>query len=277
MITSRRRRVPRRAFVCARPVRKMMEGVGTAAFFLFLLCATHSPLNAANAGEDPLLRAMKEEMERSKAKLKMDNVAAPYYIEYRVTELDDFEANAAFGALRNEQRGGGRFLRVVVRIGDYKQDSYFGAGEGTVDLVHPRQRRVCRSGIARLATDRAYKAAGEALSAKQSMLKMLTIDQPVDDFSQAAPVELIEPVAHLPSTDFTPWVHLLEQSSGLNIAPTHAWRDFEILAPVSWPKTVIFVNSEGTVARSGHARTTSISIAGSTQAADGSACNDPIR
>lgn len=243
-----------------------MEGVGTAAFFLFLLCAMHSPLNAANAGEDPLLRAMKEEMERSKAKLKMDNVAAPYYIEYRVTELDDFEANAAFGALRNEQRGGGRFLRVVVRIGDYKQDSYFGAGEGTVDLVPLDNDEFAIRHRLWLATDRAYKAAGEALSAKQSMLKTLTIDQPVDDFSQAAPVELIEPVAHLPSTDFTPWVHLLEQSSGLYRTDSRL-EDFEtslrFVAENSY-----FVNSEGTVARSGTADY-SILIAGSTQAADG--------
>ena len=63
-------------------------------------------------------------MERSKAKLKLDNVPAPYYIEYRVTEIDQFEASAVFGAMRSQQRDRGRLLRVVVRVGDYKQDSY---------------------------------------------------------------------------------------------------------------------------------------------------------
>ena len=69
-------------------------------------------------------------MDRSKAKLKMDDVPAPYYIEYRVTEIDQYDASAVFGALRNQQHNHGRLLRVVVRVGDYKQDSFYGTGEG---------------------------------------------------------------------------------------------------------------------------------------------------
>ena len=247
-----------------------MEGVGTAAFFLFLLCAMHSPLNAANAGEDPLLRAMKEEMDRSKAKLKMDNVAAPYYIEYRVTEIDDFEASAVFGALRNQQRKHGRFLRVVVRVGDYKQDSFFGTGEGTVDLVPSDDDVFAIRHRIWLATDRAYKAATEALSAKQAALKQLKVDVPVDDFAKATPVEAVEPLAHFSPADLTsgfrPWIHLLEEASG-QYRSDQDLESFESSLRFA-VENRYFLNSEGTVARSGHARYV-ISIAGSTQAADG--------
>jgi predicted Zn-dependent protease len=247
-------------------VSKIMRRMVVAAFAALWLCTIGGQLRAANVPEDPLLRALKEELERSKAKLKMDNVAAPYYIEYRVTDLDDFEANAAFGALRSEQRGRGRFLRVVVRIGDYKQDSYYGGGQGTVDLVPLDDDDVAIRHRLWLATDRAYKAAGEALSAKQSVLQTLTIDQPVDDFAQATPVELIEPITHLPAQDFTPWVHLLEESSDLYRSDLRL-EDFETSLRFVAQNTY-FVNSEGTVARTGTANY-SIVIAGTTQAADG--------
>ena len=196
----------------------------------------------------------------------MDNVAAPYYIEYRVTELDAFDASAVFGALRSQQRGSGRFLRVVVRIGDYKQDSYYGTGEGTVDLIPLDDDVFAIRHRVWLATDRAYKAAGEALSAKQAALKQLTVDQPVDDFAHATPVESIEPLAHLSTTDFAPWLHLIEESSGLyrsdpKLEHFESTLRFQVM-------NRYFVNSEGTEACSGSAQYV-ITIAGSTQAADG--------
>ena len=224
------------------------------------------PARASGVSDDVVLRALSEEMARSKTKLKMDNVAAPYYIEYRVTDLDSFEASAVFGALRSQRRGRGRFLRVVVRIGDYKQDSYYGTGEGTADLVpvdddvYAIRRRVW------LATDRAYKAAGEALSAKQAALKELKVDQPVDDFAPAPPVELIEPVVQLSTSDVTPWVKLIEDASALYRADPALEKFESSLRFVA--ENRYFVSSEGTVARTGHAYY-SLSVEGSTQAPDG--------
>ena len=205
-------------------------------------------------------------MERSKAKLKMDNVAAPYYIEYRVTELDGFDASATFGALRSQQRASGRFLRVVVRIGDYKQDSYYGGGEGTIDLIPVDGDDFAIRHRIWLATDRAYKAAGEALSAKQAALKQLKVDQPVDDFARATPVEVIEPLAHLPADDFSPWLHLLEEASALYRSDSTLEHFDSALRFTA--ENHYLVNSEGTVARSGRTNY-AISISGSTQAADG--------
>src|SRR5690348_15914664 len=83
----------------------------------------------AAAKGDGLLEALLTELDRSKAQLKMDQVQAPYYVEYRVNDVDDFSAEAAFGALRESQHGHFRVLRAVVRIGDYKQDSFYARGE----------------------------------------------------------------------------------------------------------------------------------------------------
>jgi len=221
---------------------------------------------ADTATDDALMRALRDEMERSKAKLKMDQVAAPYFIEYRVTDLDVQEANATFGALRGQQRSHGRLLRVVVRIGDYKQDSYYGMGEGTMDLSPVDGDEYAIRHRVWLATDRAYKAAGEALAAKQTMLKQLKVDEPVDDFAKAAAVEVIEPEARLSGDDLTPWFHLLEEASG-------KYKSDPLLQ--SWDASLRFtaqnrylVNSEGTVARTGQTYY-SIFLSGATQAADG--------
>lgn len=219
-----------------------------------------------HASEDVVLRALRDEMERSKAKLKLDNVQAPYFIEYRVTDLDVLEASAVFGAVRSQQRNHGRLLRVVVRIGDYKQDSFYGTGEGTTDLVPLDGDEFAIRHRVWLATDRAYKAAGEAFSAKQAALKQLKLDEPVDDFSRATPVEVIEPVARLGSDDIASWVNLLEEASG-------KYRSDALLE--SWEASLRFsaqnrylVNSEGTVARTGQTYY-AIFLNGSTQAPDG--------
>ena len=58
----------------------------------------------AAAKGDGLLEALLTELDRSKAQLKMDQVQAPYFIEYRVNEVEDFSAEATFGALRDNQR-----------------------------------------------------------------------------------------------------------------------------------------------------------------------------
>jgi TldD protein len=228
--------------------------------FSSFACAANPPF------EDVMLRALHEEMDRSKAKLKMDNVAAPYYIEYRVTEIDQFEASAVFGALRSQQHDRGRLLRVVVRVGDYKQDSFFGTGEGDVDLVPSDDDVFAIRHRIWLATDRAYKAATEALSAKQAALKQLKVDEPVDDFAKAPTVDAVEPLVHFSSTDFTSWIHLLEESSGEYRSDKDV-ESFESALRFT-VENRYFVNSEGTVARSGREHYL-ISIAGSTQASDG--------
>ena len=85
-----------------------------------------------DAASEALLQAMRDELDRSKSQLKMENVPAPYYIEYRLSDSDEYDAEAAFGALRLDQRVHARSIRVVVRVGDYKQDSYYGPGVGAV-------------------------------------------------------------------------------------------------------------------------------------------------
>jgi TldD protein len=243
------------------------SGAGFSILGTILICAAATFACAADAASgDVVLRALREEMERSKASLKLENVPAPYYIEYRVTEIDQFDASAVFGAMRNQQHSHGRLLRVVVRVGDYKQDSFFGTGEGSIDLVPSDDDVFAIRHRIWLATDRAYKAATEALSAKQAALKQLKVDEPVDDFAKASPVEAVEPLARFSSTDFSSWLHLLEEASA-QYRTDKELETFESALRFT-AENRYFLNSEGTIARSGHTHYV-VSIAGSTQASDG--------
>jgi hypothetical protein len=221
---------------------------------------------ASPAPSDAVLRAMTEEMERSKASLKLANVQAPYFIEYRVTELDEFEASAIFGALRDQQHHHGRLLRVAIRVGDYRQDSFFGSGEGAMDLVPTDNDVFSIRHRIWLATDRAYKAAIEALAAKQAALKRLQVDNPVNDFARADAVQAIEPLAVFSSMEIGPWLRLLEDASGLYRSDRDL-EDFESGLRFT-VENRYYVNSEGTVARSGREHYV-LFVAGSTQAPDG--------
>jgi TldD protein len=220
---------------------------------------------AAQAGDDIVLDAMRAELDRSKAQLKMDQVAMPYYVEYRIFDVDQYSADAAFGALRFDVRTRFRFVRVVVRVGEYKQDSYFGHGEGTVDIMPLDNDLLALRHQLWLATDRAYKAAAESLTAKQAQLKQLNVDQPVDDFAHADPVQSIGPLAAL-DFDPEPWKRMLQDASALyksdpDIETFESRLNFQAV-------NRYLVNSEGTVVRSGQSFY-EMAIAATTQAADG--------
>ncbi|HXQ98029.1 MAG TPA: metallopeptidase TldD-related protein [Candidatus Limnocylindrales bacterium] len=220
---------------------------------------------ATAAKSDPVLQAMLAELDRSKDQLKMESVARPYYVEYRVTDIDEFDANAEFGSLLVNQRVKVRVLRAVVRIGDYKQDSYFGQGQGVAETAPIENDVLALRHALWLATDSAYKAAGEALAAKQAMMKEITPDQTVNDFAQAEPLVAVEPLAKL-QFDEGRTTQMLEAATALYR------QDPEIQVLSASARFTVFneyyVNTEGTITRRGQTLYAT-SVAGSTQAADG--------
>ena len=229
------------------------------------LTYAHPKSAESSADQDPILQAMRTELERSKSALKLEGMAAPYYIDYRVIDMDTHAAEAAFGALRTDVRLRFRFLRVVVRVGDYKQDSFFGQGQGALDFMPLDDDVVALRHQIWLATDNAYKAATESLTAKQAKLKQYTVDQPVDDFARAEPVVSISPLVKL-DFDSRPWLKMLQAASAMYTTDSQL-ESFESALNFSAVNRY-FVSSEGTVVRSGQT-VYDLRIAGTSQAADG--------
>jgi hypothetical protein len=223
------------------------------------------PAHAAASG-DPLLEALLTELDRSKSQLRMDQVDPPYYIEYRVNDIDDYSAEAAFGALRENQRVRYRVIRVVVRIGDYKQDSYYGIGMGETNILPLDDDPIALRHQIWLATDDAYKEAVEALTEKQAALKQFSTETaPVDDFAKAPVVSVLEPTVAL-QIDDSAWKKTIEDATNL-------YRQYPDVQSVSASLhfsavNEYLVNSEGTVTRTGK-NTYSVQLNSTAQAADG--------
>jgi TldD protein len=223
------------------------------------------PAHVAASG-DALLEALLTELDRSKAQLRMDQVDPPYYIEYRVNDVDDYSAEAAFGALRENQRVRYRVIRVVVRIGDYKQDSYYGIGMGETNILPLDDDPIALRHQIWLATDDAYKEAVQALTEKRAALKQFSAEaSPVDDFARAPVVSLLDPTVSL-RVDEPAWKKSIEDATSLY----RQYPDVQTVTASLRFSAVneYLVNSEGTVTRTGK-KLYSVQLNSTAQAADG--------
>jgi TldD protein len=223
------------------------------------------------AQHDPVLQAMQAELGRSKT-LHLASMQTPYFVEYRVEDVDEYSASADYGALTRRRAVHQRILRVTVRIGDYKTDSSTAQGNGTVQLAAVDDDvTALRYGLWS-ATDEAYKNALRGYSAKQAELKGFQTPPTADDFSAAKPVIKIDPLVKL-SIDEPLWEKRIAEASGW-YASDAAVKSFapEIQYSAAGVQGVAvnryLVNSEGAVVRGGHAYYT-CSLAASTQAQDG--------
>src|SRR3981081_356604 len=155
---------------------------------------------------DQTLQAMHDEMERSKTRLELkipgtDQPVRPYYVEYRLLDLDFREVSGEFGTLLNSNHARNRFMNVEARVGNYKLDSSnfisedgfrgFIGSTGSVGI--DRDYDSLRQDLW-IAPDQAFKEAVETYSRKQAYLSSLARQSEVDDFSKAEPVHVIDPL-----------------------------------------------------------------------------------
>lgn len=176
-----------------------------------LLCLTttafaFSSLAQTPADHDHTLQAMRDEMARSKSRLELkfpgsEEPVRPYYLEYRLLDLEVREVVAEFGALMTSTHTRNRFMDVEARVGNYKQDSSnfisedgfrgFIGSTGSVGI--DRDYDSLRQDLW-IATDQAFKEAVETYSRKRAYLNSLARQSDIDDFSQVTPVKKIEPL-----------------------------------------------------------------------------------
>ena len=215
---------------------------------------------------------MLTELDRSMSQLQLPGFAKPFFIQYRIEEVDDFQTKAEFGASEGGGRTRQRVARVTVRVGDYKTDSSGGRGDGSVELAGLDDDAIALRSALWEATDQAYKNALSAYAQKQAELKQVQTPPQADDFSQEKPiVSLADRVAL--QLDENAWTERVARLSGLyrtDPAVSASERDveyaeasFRARATTTWIAT-----SEGTIVRKSAAQYEESFAAGS-QAADG--------
>ena len=164
---------------------------------LFLTFSSASVAFAqAPADNDHTLQAMRDEMARAKSRLELqitqgDKPVRPYFIEYRLLDLDVREVIGEFGALLTTNHNRSRIMDVNARVGDYKLDSSnfvseeafrgFIGSTGTVGI--DRDYDSLRQDLW-IATDQAFKEAAETYSRKQAYLSSLARQSDIDDFAR---------------------------------------------------------------------------------------------
>jgi TldD protein len=161
----------------------------------------------APADNDHTMQAMKDEMVRAKSRLELqitkgDKPVRPYFIEYRLLDMDVREVVGEFGALLSSTHNRSRIMDVNARVGDYKLDSSNFVGEdafrgfigstGTVGI--DRDYDSLRQDLW-IATDQAFKEAAETYSRKQAYLSSLARQSDIDDFAKVETVQHVEPLA----------------------------------------------------------------------------------
>ena len=235
------------------PIRPIALAVLLAASLIASAQTAPQPTRA-DAEKDPVLKAMLTELDRSKSDLQLKDFQKPFFIQYRIEDIDNFETKAEFGAGTGAQRQHQRVARVTVRVGDYKTDSSGGRGDGAVELAALDDDPVALRSALWTATDQAYKNALAIYAQKQAALKQVQTPPQADDFSRRRPSSL------WPSRSNSTWTRPRGRP---------AWRatrglyrtDAERQGQTSWtcatPQAVFtarvtttwLVNSEGTIVR----------------------------
>lgn len=240
---SRTRRLPAAA-------RSILTAFGVVA----LLGAIADPLVAES---DPLLEAMKTELERSISGLSEKADPPPYFVSYYVTDSKRFSVTTAYGAVTGDENRHTRQLDVDVRVGDYSFDnSRKIRGDQFQRALDRRSRSVdipLEDDVAALRaalwieTDRAYKEAVEQLIKVQANTAVRAeAEDQSDDFSREESVEHIGDKAKM-KIDVDAWRERLRKLSSLFEPYTEIYESWIRLTGEKTTKYI--VNSEGTTVR----------------------------
>jgi hypothetical protein len=262
----------------------------SAVSFLFAATTNAQPTRA-DAEKDPVLKAMLTELDRSMSQLQLQGFAKPFFIQYRIEEVDDFQTSAEFGSSEGSDHARQRVARVTVRVGDYKTDSSGARGDGSLEIAVLDDDPIALRSTLWTGTDQAYKSALSSYAQKQAELKQVQTPPQADDFSQEKPIiSLADPLAlHV---DENSWADRIARASGLyrtdfsvnadqTGVPANGWlkepgfagwnqhgiqyssASFRARATTTW-----LVNSEGTIVRKSSVEYQE-SFAAGTQAPDG--------
>lgn len=181
---------------------------------------------SASAADDVLLRALREELQRSQERLALPDYAKPYFIAYRLSEDDVFVITAELGALTHRSDQKTRQLYAEVRVGDYRLDnsstrSDFDSWDPDMDTFSFRDYQALpldddldaiRAKIWRL-TDLKFKNALAAYLTKKAIaVYREDPDAELPDFTQEEPARHIDPPLTV-SIDKDYWMETVRQAS----------------------------------------------------------------
>lgn len=196
-----------------------------------------------------VLRAMTDELDRSRAKLRLAGHEDPYFISYQIKDNSYYEIEGKYGAIVSSDKNRMRRLFVDVRVGSYEFDNSIKGRSGgamhfngapSVPLDNdPEAIRT----ILWQVTDYAYKDALTQYLNKKADNVQEVKDEDIDSFTKERSHVYYGPELTLPF-DPEKWEGIVRQVSAV-------YKDYKDildadLAVSAQKETVYFVNTEGT-------------------------------
>jgi predicted Zn-dependent protease len=174
--------------------------MNTTAKIVISLLAMLLPV-CAQEKDDVVMKAMNDELSRTVNQLHVPDLQKPYFISYRVDDLNSATVSATLGSITQSNPLRTRIIGVEVRVGDYAFDNTnyvsaqsFGGGgmsagvvQGPIDDDYQQVRRQLW-----IATDAQYKHVAEEYSAKKAALANRKRTTDVADFSKEQPATVHE-------------------------------------------------------------------------------------
>ena len=166
-----------------------------------------SPRAAPHAQDSPLLAAMRDEMTRSMAELRMKGEPAPDFIEYEIDDFASMRAIARIGGMVDDLadrsrtlRGAGagrrlRFRQLAVR----HAGSRSGRGPAQSDSASLDDNYDAIRRQIWLTTDAAYKRAVSVFARKKATFQNRRGHRYIPDFSRETPIQTLQRRAASPS------------------------------------------------------------------------------
>jgi predicted Zn-dependent protease len=207
--------------------------------------------------QDPVLSAMRDEMQRSTTELRLGDLERPYYMEYRLADVTKVEAAASLGAQTENSLQSYRPLTVGVRVGDPQLDNTNfassaepGVGTGaneqftvSLDPSYPALRQDLW-----IASDQTYKRSLSSLAAKRAYLRTAEREDPLPDFVKAPTVSKLLPRIEMRPEAADACAAMTRDISG-RLAGKSDLRDTSVRVSVE-SANQYYLNSEGAFFRS---------------------------
>jgi len=240
--------------------------------------ATPSPLPAKAAASSttpqPIVGLMADELSYSMEKLRTEDDARPYFIQYAVYDEETSTIAASLGALQQDQSNRERNLNIEVRVGDYKIDNTHqirggapahAAGSGNISLSLSDDADSIRHALW-YHTDDVFKGAAKRLGQVKTDLKVKVEEEDQsDDFTRESPQVYYDAPARM-EYKRDKWMERLRRISAAAREFPEIYNSAVTLG--SYAATRFIVNSEGTRLQTAETRFR-ITMTASTKAEDG--------
>ena len=210
----------------------------------------------ANEPDDVLLRAMRDEMARSR-QLRVVGAGGddlPYFISYTVSDQDNLSVSAMLGAITSVTRNRYRVPGIEVRVGSYDFDNtghvfsgyYSGSRFDNTPWPLDDDYEALREALW-LATDHAYKAAVESIARKRASLNSVAESpEKLPDFSKADPVTSVAKIPPRKAEEAEWRARVAKLSAIFKVYPEILASGVEFNANLG---PTYYLNSEGTALR----------------------------